>query len=93
MAEVATHVQAEVTSDGARGGVRGLGSAQELATLGKGVKALEHHRYNGTSQHEVDQTVEEGLALQVGVVLFKVLTRRSDHLKRFKLKALLFESN
>jgi len=92
VAQVSADVETVVTTDGARGGLRGASSSQELTALGEGVKTLEDHSNDGAGAHEGDKTSEEGLGLQVTVVLLPVLTRRLGQLHGNELESLLLES-
>lgn len=61
----------QVTADRAGGRSQGVGSTKEDTALLDHVLTLPDHGNNGARGHVLDQTREEGLALEVGVVLGK----------------------
>lgn len=67
--QVAPDIECKVKTDGAGGGVGGLGGTQQLAADSGCVLALPRHGDDGARSHVGDQTGEETLGLQVGVVL------------------------
>ncbi len=90
--EIAANDLAEVTTNGARSRVGGLGSTKELATLESGIEAFPDHSDNRTRSHVVEKAVEERLASEISVVLLEVSASRSDELHRDELETLLFKS-
>jgi hypothetical protein len=104
-----THIDGEVTTDGARSRGQGVGGAEEDTAGLDGVTALPDHGGNGTAQHvciilwsaisrvfedrsewlahTLNQTGEEGLLLQVGVVGLEVLLGGGDELQGDQLVA------
>lgn len=80
---VRTHAQ--VTADGAGGRGEGVGSAEQSAALLDDILALPDHGDNGAGSHVLDQTREEGLALEVLVVL---RSARRTHLLKVLLACL-----
>lgn len=61
----------QVTADRTGGRSQGVGSTKEDTALLDHVLTLPDHGDNGARGHVLDQTREEGLALEVGVVLGK----------------------
>ena len=92
MADVAADIHAEVTSDGARGGVAGLGGSEQLSALSSSVLSLPNHGQDGGGLHELDQTAEERLGAEVGIVSLEVSLRGFDELHSDELETLLLES-
>lgn len=82
----------EVTTDGARGGGKGVGGAEEDTAGLDGVTALPDHGADGARGHVGNETVEEGLALEVGVVGLEVLLGGGDELDGGKLETALLEA-
>lgn len=91
VAKVSADIKTVVTTDGARGRLGRTSSAQELATLREGVETLENHGDNGAAEHVVNETSEEGLVLQVSVVVLHVLTSGLSHLETDEFETLLLE--
>lgn len=73
VADVAADLDAEVSADGSGKGVLGVGLAQHDATGLDGIESLPDHGADGTGGHVLDETGEERLAAQVGVVLPQVV--------------------
>jgi hypothetical protein len=92
VADVSTDVDAEVTSDSARGGLAGLGGAEELAALNRGVITLPDHSEDRGRLHELNQATEERLFLEVSIVSLEVSLRRLDELHGDEFETLLLES-
>ena len=82
----------EVTTDGARGGGKGVGGTKEDTAGLDGVTALPDHGADGTGGHVGNETGEEGLAGEVGVVGLEVLLGGGDKLDGGKLEAALLEA-
>ena len=87
---VRTHAQ--VTADGAGGRGEGVGSAEQSAALLDDILALPDHGDNGAGSHVLDQTREEGLALEVLVVLLEVLLAGVHELHGHELEAAVLEA-
>lgn len=85
MADVSADGEGKVTSDGTRGGGQGVGGTQDGSTGLDGVQTLPDHTDDGTRVHVLDQTGEEGLLLQVGVVVLQVFLTRGTHLQADEL--------
>lgn len=85
VADVSADSEGEVTSDGTRGGLQGVGSTQDGSTSLDGVQTFPNHTDNGAGVHVLDQAGEEGLFLQVLVVLLQVLLTRGAHLQADEL--------
>ena len=92
VADVAADVDAEVTTDGARGGVSGVGGTEHDAASLDGVEAFPDHAADGTHEHVVDEALEELLAGEVGVVLLEVGAAGGDELHGDELETLVFEA-
>merc|ERR1719164_414790 len=73
VAEVAANVNAEVTTDSAKGRISGLSSTEHLPAFYNCVLSLPYHAANGTGVHVGDKAREEALAGKVSVVLLKKL--------------------
>jgi hypothetical protein len=85
VADVSADGEGKVTSDGTGGGSQGVGGTQDGSTGLDGVQTLPDHTDDGTRVHVLDQTGEEGLLLQVGVVVFQVFLTRGTHLQTDEL--------
>ena len=92
VADVAADVDGEVATDGARGGGKGVGGTEDGAASLDGVTTLPDHGADGARQHVLDQTGEEGLALEVGIVVLEVLLAGSDELDGNELEATVLEA-
>jgi hypothetical protein len=82
----------EVTTDGARGGGKGVGGTEKDTAGLDGVTALPDHGADGAGGHVGNETGEEGLAGEVGVVGLEVLLGGGDELDGGKLEAALLEA-
>ena len=92
MADVAADVNAEVAADRARSrGERVRGTEKSTALLDN-VLALPNHSDYWTRGHVLDQAGEEGLALEVLVVLFEVVLTGLDQLHGHKLIATILKT-
>ena len=76
VADVAADLDAEVSPDGARLRVLGVGLSEHDPAGGHHVEALPDHGQDGAGRHVLDQPGEEGLRGQVGVVLPQVILGR-----------------
>lgn len=85
VANVATHVNAEVAADRAWGRGERVRSTQKSTALLDDVLALPNHGDHGTRRHVFDQAREERLALEVLVVLLEVVLTGLDQLHSHKL--------
>jgi hypothetical protein len=92
VADVSADIDGEVTADGAGGGGQRVGGAKEDTASLDGITALPDHGANGARVHVLNQTREEGLASQVGIVLLEVLLAGSDKLDGDKLVASILEA-
>ena len=88
VAHVAADLDTQVTTDGAGGGVSGVGGAEQGAAHGDHVGALPDHAHDGAGHHVVDQGAEETLGRQVGVMLLNMLASRGVELEGNQLEAL-----
>ena len=82
----------EVTTDGARGRGEGVGGAEEDTAGLDGVTALPDHGADGAGGHVGNETGEEGLAGEVGVVGLEVLLGGGDQLDGRELEAAVLEA-
>jgi hypothetical protein len=82
----------KVTTDGARLGRKRVGGAKKDTAGLDGVTALPDHGADGAGRHVGDETGEERLALQVGVVGLEVLLGSGDQLDGGQLEAALLEA-
>ena len=92
VAKVSSDIDAEVTADGAGGGVERLGFTQHLSAGNDGVKAFPDHADHRAHLHVFDQFREEGLLGQVTVVFFQKSLGRSVEFQSHKLETLIFKS-
>ena len=91
--DVAADVDAEVTTDGAWLGLEGLGGTEHLAAGKDGVVTLPDHGADGAGGSVVDETAEEALGGQIGVVLLEVGTAWGAELHGAKLESLVLEAS
>lgn len=82
----------KVTTDGARRRRQWVSRAEQLTADLDDLTALPDHGADGAGAHVGDQTLEEGLVRQVGVVLLEVLLGGSDELDGDELVAALLEA-
>ena len=82
----------QVTADGARRRGERVGSTKQDTALLDDILALPHHGNDGARGHVLDQTGEEGLALEVLVVLFEVVLTSLDQLHGHKLIATVLKA-
>lgn len=91
MADVAANREAEVTTDGADGGLQRVGSTEHDAASLNSIETLPDHRNNRARRHVFDQAREKGLALEVRIVVLEMLLRRLNELEGNQLEASLLE--
>lgn len=82
----------QVTADGARRRRERVGSTKQDTALLDDILALPHHGNDGARGHVLDQTGEEGLALEVGVVLLEVVLTGVHELHGHELVATVLEA-
>jgi hypothetical protein len=92
MAHLVQTYNSKVTTDGARLGRKRVGGTKKDTAGLDGVTALPDHGADGAGSHVGDETGEEGLALQVGVVGLEVLLGSGDQLDGGQLEAALLEA-
>ncbi len=92
MDDVTANLNAEITTDGARQALSGIGLANKATSALDGILALPDHRNNGARREEVHQAREEGLALQVRVVSLCEILGWVDDLDRNQLVALALKA-
>jgi len=88
VADVAADVDGEVTTDGAGGRVSGVGGTEEDASRLDHVEALPDHGDDGARREVLDESGEEGLSLEVVVVLSGELGGGLDQLEGNELESL-----
>lgn len=82
----------KVTTDGAGGGGKRVGGTEDDTAGLDGVTALPDHGADGAGSHVGDETGEEGLAGEVGVVGLEVLLGGGDELDGRELEAAVLEA-
>jgi hypothetical protein len=82
----------EVTTDGARGGGKRVGGTEDDTAGLDGVTALPDHGADGARGHVGNETGEERLAGEVGVVGLEVLLGGGDQLDGRELEAAVLEA-
>lgn len=82
----------EVTTDGAGGGGKRVGGTEDDTAGLDGVTALPDHGADGAGGHVGDETREEGLAGEVGVVGLEVFLGGGDELDGRELEAAVLEA-
>jgi len=92
VADVATDIDGEVTTDSAGGRGQGVGGTEDDATSLHDITALPYHGGDGAATHVGNKTLEERLLAEVGVVVLKVLLGGSDKLDCDQLEASLLEA-
>lgn len=92
VADIATNINGKVTTNGAGLGSQGVGGTEDGAASLDDVLTLPDGGDNGAGAHVLEQTREEGLLLQVGVVLTEQLLAGLGHLQGDKLVATLLEA-
>jgi len=80
MADVAASDETVVTTDGTDGRSQGVGGPKHGTTSLDCVETLDHKGANRSRGHILDESREEGLVLEVGIVLLKVLSSGMNHL-------------
>eukprot|EP00639_Heterosigma_akashiwo_P036207 CAMPEP_0194725840 /NCGR_PEP_ID=MMETSP0296-20130528/28598_1 /TAXON_ID=39354 /ORGANISM="Heterosigma akashiwo, Strain CCMP2393" /LENGTH=223 /DNA_ID=CAMNT_0039630525 /DNA_START=249 /DNA_END=921 /DNA_ORIENTATION=- len=92
VADVPPHLNAVVTTDGARVGFQGVGGPKHLAASSHHTLAFPDHRAHRTRQHVRLELREEGLLHQLVVVRLQQLLVRLAQLHGHQLEALLLEA-
>src|SRR3954468_397260 len=92
MADIAPDINGKVAADGTRQRGDRVSLTQQLATSLDDLLALPHHADDGARTHVADETGEEGLLFQVGVVILEKLGRRVGDLDGQELVTLLLEA-
>ena len=82
----------EVTTDGAGLGRKRVGGTEDDTAGLDGVAALPDHGADGAGGHVGDETGEEGLAGEVGVVGLEVILGGGDQLDGRELEAAVLEA-
>lgn len=68
VADVTSSLDAEVSTDGSRGGLEWIGCSEHVASLLDDVQSLPYHGNHGSGSHVLDKGGEEWLVLEVLVV-------------------------
>ena len=92
MDDIAADVHGEITTDSSWGRLAGLGGTEQLASLDGSVGSLPDHGENWSGLHEVNETIEEWLALEISVVSLEVSLRWLDELHSEELESLLLKT-
>jgi hypothetical protein len=92
MADVSANVDGVVESDGTGGGLEGVGSTEDVSALLDNILTLPDGGKNGARLHVLEQRGEEGLLLEVLVVLSEELLVGVGQLDGDKLETSLLES-
>jgi hypothetical protein len=92
VADVASSLDAIVTSDGAWNAVERVGGAQHDATSFDGLESFPDHGDDRTGIHVLDETGVEGLGGQVFVVFLQLLLVGVHHFQGDQLESALLEA-
>ncbi|GMS99065.1 hypothetical protein PENTCL1PPCAC_21240, partial [Pristionchus entomophagus] len=92
VADVASGLDGIVSADGSGGGGQGVGGSEHSTSLLDDVKSLPDHGDDGSRLHVGDERGEEGLLLEVDVVLLKMSLGGSHLLEGDQLVAALLEA-
>ena len=93
MADVASDIDGKVTTDSTGSRVQGVRSTEQDTTGPDRVLALEDDADDGTGSHVLDETGEELLALEIGIMLFQVLFGSVNHFESGDLVTASFETS
>mmetsp|Transcript_5866 Transcript_5866/g.13914 ORF Transcript_5866/g.13914 Transcript_5866/m.13914 type:complete len:210 (-) Transcript_5866:29-658(-) len=92
VADVAANLNAEVSTDGSHGGVRGHGGTKHFASFNAGSLSFPDHSTDWSRGHVSNKSREELLCLKVFVVGFHVFLGTLGELHGNKLESLLFKA-
>jgi hypothetical protein len=92
VADVAADVNSEVSADSTGGRGKWISSAENGSPSLDGITALPHHSDDRSAQHIGNETREERLFREIGIVLLEMLLGRRDELDGSKLVAALFKA-
>jgi len=92
VADVTPDLNAVVTADGTGLGVLGVGLAKHDAASLDDASSLPHHGHDGSGSHVLDESREERLGGQVGVVLLQKLFISLHEFHGNELESLLLKS-
>jgi hypothetical protein len=92
VSNVATNINGVITTDGTRGRLKRVGGTKNGTTLLDNILTLPNGGKNGARSHVREQTGEEGLLLEIRVVLTEELLRGLGKLDGNKLEATRLES-
>ena len=73
VANVATNLNAEISTDSAGGRLQGVRSTEHLTSSGNSLFALPNHGNDGATEHVITELREEGLVHKVAIVLLEKL--------------------
>ncbi len=92
MGNVAADINGKVTTDGSRGGLERVGGTKNGTALLDDILALPNGGQDGTRGHVLEEAGEEGLGLEVLVVLTEESLLGLGELDGNKLEATLLET-
>ena len=92
VADVASNVEAKVTTNGTGGTFEGHGFTQHDAAGLDGIKAFPHHAADGSRGHVFNESREKFLGFEVGVVIFQTFFGRGLQFKGLQFETTLFEA-
>jgi len=92
VADVAADIDGEVSADGTGLRLERVGGSEDLASGGDDLLALPSHGDDGSRGEVLNETVEERLGREVGVVTGGLLLGGPDHLETDELESLLLEA-
>ena len=92
VADVASDVEAKVTTNGTGGTFEGHGFTQHDASGLDGVKAFPHHATDWSRGHVFNESREKFLGFEVGVVSFQTFFGRGLQFKGLQFETTLFKT-
>ena len=90
--DVSADIDAVVTTDGTGLRVEGLGGTKHFSSGKDGVVTFPNHSADGAGDHVFDESLEESLGGEIGVVLFHVFLSGLAELHGDELESFSFES-
>ena len=92
VADVATYINAQVTTDGARKRVGRVGGAKKSATAFDGTFSLPHHSADGSTAEVAAESSKEFFAGKIGVVTLSLFQSRGHHFHGDKFETFSLEA-
>jgi len=92
MTNIASKINAEISTDGTRLGSKRLGLSQHLTSLFDNILSLPAHAYDRSRRKEVDKTGEERLLGKISIVGSSHFLGGPDHFESYKFVSTLFET-